>query len=113
MALCRNKALGVVGSAKAYQRFYAQFSLNCNKGYGTVPPAPLLVNCVAAKPVNRTVLAILAHPKLPANQKPRFGITVTFGDDDIYGDSSKYTRQRYPRAAFITIPVMEPFPMAP
>jgi proline iminopeptidase len=109
-AMKRNALLGFLGSDKAYQKFYTQFCLNCNRGYGVADPVPLLVDHVHAKPINRTNRALVLHGRLRKLPNPGFPITVTYGDDDVYGDSPRYIRQRYPTADFRTIPGSSHFP---
>jgi proline iminopeptidase len=104
VALNTNALLGLWGSERAYQRFYRQFGLNCNKGYRLDSPAPLLVDHLKPQPINRTNKAVLQHPALPNLPAPGYKITVTFGADDIYGDSTRFIRQRYVTARVITIP---------
>jgi proline iminopeptidase len=58
---------------------------------------------VKAAPVNATRKQLLKYPLLKNNPTPNFKITVTYGASDIYGDSKKYVRERYPTATFINI----------
>lgn len=109
-AMLKNTVLGLLGSDKAYQKFHTQFCLNCNKGYRVQDPVPMMVTHANAKPINRTNRSVLFHPRLRELPNPGFNITVTYGDDDIYGDSPKYVRKRYPTADFITIPRSGHFP---
>jgi proline iminopeptidase len=95
---------GMFGSFKAFRKFYALFSRNCNKGYAPGYVEALMLDHLNAKAINRTTAAILLHPGLPKLTDPDFNITVTLGDNDIYGDSPKYIRERYSAASFITIP---------
>ncbi|CAN5909393.1 hypothetical protein BH24BAC1_BH24BAC1_32110 [soil metagenome] len=95
---------GLLGIDRAYQRFQTQFCLNCNKGYQLKDPVPMLVEYARAKPTNRTNRPVLLHPGLRVLPAPGFPTTVTYGDNDIYGDSPKYVRKRYPTAEFFTIP---------
>ncbi|AKD05078.1 alpha/beta hydrolase [Pontibacter korlensis] len=109
-AMLKNAALGLLGSDAGYERFYTQFCLNCNKGYQVENPVPLMIDRISAKPINRTNFAILRHSELEMLPDQGFRITVTYSDDDIYGDSTKYVKERYPYAHFITIPNSSHFP---
>lgn len=99
-----NSFFGLLGFNKAHQKFFKQFAINCNKNYKVEKTAPLLPHLVRARPVNRTIKAVLKYPKLRQMNSPAFKITITYGDDDIYGDSKKYVRKRYPTARFVDIP---------
>jgi proline iminopeptidase len=103
LAMEKNALLGLLGSDKGYQKFHTQFCLNCNKGYRVKDRVPMMVEHAKAKPINRTNRSVLFHPRLRKEPDPGFNITVTYGDDDIYGDSPKYVRKRYPTADFFTI----------
>ncbi|PRY11355.1 proline iminopeptidase [Pontibacter ummariensis] len=103
LALVKNASLGLLGSYEGYQGFYRQFALNCNKGYAVTDQVPLLLEHLYAKPINRTNLALLLHPVLQQQAVPNFKITAVYGDDDIYGDSMQYVRERYPTGAFHVI----------
>ena len=102
--------LGLAGSYKGYARFYTQFSMNCNKGYEVENPVQLQIEHLHAKPINRTNLSILTHATVRKLPDPGFRITVTYGDDDIYGDSPEYVMERYPSANVVTVPKSSHFP---
>ena len=104
ISMNKNGLLGLLGSSKAYQRFYEYFAINCNKGYEISGTAPILSDLIKARTVNRLTKAIVKHPVLQQQTAPPYKITVTYGDDDIYGTSKKYVRERYPSANFLTIP---------
>lgn len=106
----KNASAGMLGSNKAYLKFNIQFFINCNKGYGVADPARLMTHHIYAKPINRTNLSLLFHTGLQYLPDPGFKITITYGDDNIYGDSPKYVRERYPTADVITIPGSSHFP---
>jgi proline iminopeptidase len=97
-------ALGILGSDKAYQNFYRQVVRNFSRGFPEAHPGSFRIDCVKATAVNKTTLSILRYPLLPALTNPDFKITITYGDKDIYGESTKYVKQRYPTAAIFTIP---------
>ncbi|MCC9138341.1 hypothetical protein ACFSKU_21680 [Pontibacter silvestris] len=103
LAMIKNTVMGLLGSYKAYQKFFTQFCINCNKGYDVNNLVPLMVDHVNARPVNRTNLSLLLYYGLRKLINPGFKITVTYGDNDIYGNSPKYIRKRYPTSAFVTI----------
>ncbi|MDX5481605.1 MAG: alpha/beta hydrolase, partial [Hymenobacteraceae bacterium] len=72
-----------------------------------VPP---MIDHINARPITRTNLAVLLHPGLQQLSTPPFPITIAYGEDDIFGDTTRYVRERYPAARFITIPNSSHFP---
>lgn len=103
MSMLKNSLMGMLGSSRGYQKFYEQFGINCNKGYGVKGDAPLLADHAKAPAVNGLTKAIIKHPVLQPQAAPPYEITVTYGDGDIYGTSPKWVWERYPTARFITI----------
>ncbi|WP_187068520.1 alpha/beta fold hydrolase [Pontibacter cellulosilyticus] len=108
--MMKNAVLGFLGSDASYEKFFTQFCLNCNKGYQVEDPVPVMVDHIYARPINRTNLALLFYPKLEVYAPPEMNITVTYGDDDIYGESINYTKERLPSAKFSTVPGTSHFP---
>jgi proline iminopeptidase len=90
--------LGGLGSDKGYQNLYKQLLANFNKGFTVSTPIPFELACVKARAINLTTKAILQYPLLRQVSDPGFAITVIYGDQDVYGDSKNYIRQRYPTA---------------
>ncbi|WP_162054288.1 alpha/beta fold hydrolase [Pontibacter pamirensis] len=109
-AMVKNSALGMLGSYKAYGKFYTQFSINCNRDFRVENPVQVMVDHINASPITRTYFSLLLYPPLPKLPDPGFKITVVFGDDDIFGDSTSYVRERYPTCTFIVIPASGHFP---
>ena len=110
LEMVKNASLGLLGSYKAYARFYAQFSINCNRDYRVQQPVQVMVDHLHTRPINRTSLSLLLHPTLRRLPEPGFKVTVVYGDDDLYDESPKYVRERYPTGTFITIPASSHFP---
>lgn len=108
--MVKNALLGLMGSDTAYEKFFTQFCLNCNKGYPVDNLVPVQVDHIYARPINRTNLALLLYLELSVYSPPDLKITVTYGDDDIYGESKKYTSERLPTASFVTLPNTSHFP---
>jgi proline iminopeptidase len=73
---------------------------NYNKGFALSSPHIVSLEKARAKPTNETVREIKRYPLLKVIENPPFPIIVTYGDNDIYGDTSKYVRERYPKARF-------------
>lgn len=110
LVMVKNAVMGFLGSDAAYEKFFTQFCLNCNKGYQVENPVPVQVDHIYARPVNRTNMALMFYPPLEPYAPPGLKITVTYGDDDIYGESTKYAKERLPTASFVTIPGSSHFP---
>jgi proline iminopeptidase len=96
--------MGLAGSDSAYRRLFRQFSLNFNKGFQVADPVPFEISCIMARAINGTTSTLLLAPKLQHIPDPGYTITITYGDQDIYGSSVKYVAQRYTTAKIITIP---------
>lgn len=109
-AMVKNSTLGMLGSYKAYGKFYTQFSINCNRDYRVKDPVQVMVDHINAKPITRTYFSLLLHPTLGKLTDPGFKITVVYGDDDIFGGSTSYVSERYPTGVVITIPASSHFP---
>ncbi|GHA56117.1 alpha/beta fold hydrolase [Pontibacter akesuensis] len=104
LSLGKDAALGLLGNDEAYKEFQTQFARNCNKGYEVSNTVPVYVELLSATAINSTVKEILRYPILPRQPHPGYKITITYGDDDIYGDSPRYVRERYPTATVAIIP---------
>lgn len=96
--------LGLLGSSKAYKKFYRQALINFNRGFREDPPEHFRVNCIQAKAINQTTKAILTAPILQHLASPAFRITIVYGHDDIFGESKKYAVQRHPSASVLFVP---------
>jgi len=104
LVMNKNAFLASFGSDSETRMFYRHFAINSNKGFNVRPTAPLLLELATSAAVTGTTKEIIKYGILREFRKSHVKITVTFGDTDIYGESAKYVRERYPSAAFITIP---------
>ncbi len=98
-----NSLLGLLGSSKAYQRLFAQAMKNYNKGYVISRSLTFDLSCIKAVPVNQTLRTLLKYPLLQNERAAPYPVTITYGDGDIYGNSKKYVRRRYPTGLFRVI----------
>lgn len=110
MGMVKDAVLGFLGNDQAYERLFTQFCLNCNKGYQVGEPVPVLADHIVAKAINKTTLAILKEPEQEPMIDQGFPFTITYGDNDIFGNSKRHVRERYPYANFVTIPQTSHFP---
>ena len=104
VAMQAQSALGLVGSDKAYQKFYGQALRNFSHGFREAYPEKFAIECVKAKAINQTVKAILKYSLLPEKIIPEYRLTIAYGARDIYGKSKKYVMRRYPTVPIIFIP---------
>lgn len=94
--------LGILGSDKAYQSMFKQVLTIYNKDYDpSFFATDTLVENVRAKPINKTRCNIAKYPPLKDEIDYRFPIIVTYGQKDIYGESRKSVKHRYPNAIFV------------
>ncbi len=98
-----NSLRGMSGSDKAYQKLFTQVIKNYNKGFTITETQTFDLQNVKAIPINLTRKELLKYPLLKDNRNPEFKVTITYGDDDIYGESRKYVKERFPSGEFITI----------
>lgn len=98
-----NSMLGMAGSDKAYQRLFKQVIKNYNKGFTVTDHLTFDLQHVKALPVNATRKELLKYPLLQNIVHPSFPVTITYGDQDIYGASKNYVRERFPSGEMITI----------
>lgn len=99
-----NSVFGMFGSNSAYQSLFKQVIENYNKNFD---PAFIatdeMVKNVRAEPVNRTRPHIVEYPLLKDAIDYRFPIMVVYGEKDIYGESKRYVKNRFPKATFVEI----------
>ena len=94
--------LGMLGSDKAYQSLFKQVLENYNKKFDPSFNAPdAMVENVRAEPINKTRSHIVEYPLLTDAIDFRFPIMITYGQKDIYGESKKSVKNRFPNATFV------------
>ncbi|MBP2622728.1 alpha/beta fold hydrolase [Streptococcus oricebi] len=102
--------LGNLGSSKASQALFRQVARNYNADYPAFRDRTFDMSNVSVQAGNRTRKAIMAYPPLAPLENPSFPITVTFGDNDIFGDSKRFIEKRYPSAQIFFIKNSGHFP---
>ncbi len=105
-----NSVLGLLGSDAAFRKLYNQVVQNYNKGYGGGGLPDEILQKINAGPINKTAKEISSYPTLKKIDNPGFPITITYGDNDIYGESKNAVRSRFPTAEFIMIDNSGHFP---
>lgn len=93
-----NSLLGMLGSDKAYQRIFEQVLKNYHADYGKIPVDTESLSGVHAKPINETRKEIIGYKPLTELKDTNFPILITYGDNDIYGDSKNELINRFPTA---------------
>jgi proline iminopeptidase len=103
LGLGYNSLRGRLGNDRAYQKLFEQVIKNYNKGFTITDVLTFDLQSVKAVPINLTRKELLKYPLLKNVPDPLCKVTVTYGTEDIYGDSKKYVKERFPTAEFITI----------
>ncbi len=93
-----NSFLGMMGSDAGYRKVFKQVLKNYHKGYSAITIDQEFLNKIHAQPINKTRKEIIAYKPLPELPNPDFQIFVTYGDNDIYGESKNELTKRYPTA---------------
>ncbi|HCL66015.1 MAG TPA: alpha/beta hydrolase [Rhizobium sp.] len=96
--------LGMLGSDKAYQSLFKQVLENYNKDFdSSFSATEAMVENVRAEPINKTRPHILEYQPLKDVPDCQFPVMITYGQKDIYGESKKSVRNRFPKATFIEL----------
>jgi proline iminopeptidase len=98
-----NSILGMLGSDKAYGKVFKQVLTNYYKGYNELQLDEGFYNKIHSKPINKTRKEIIIYKPLPELTAPEFPVLITYGDNDIYGESKEMLPKRFPTAKIMTI----------
>ncbi|MCF6343877.1 MAG: alpha/beta hydrolase [Devosiaceae bacterium] len=90
--------LGMLGSDVAYQKLFKQVVQNYNKNYGGGTLSDEVLRKIRAEPINKTAKQIGLYSMLEKNQTSQVPIIITYGEDDIYGESKRLLYDRFPSA---------------
>lgn len=93
-----NSFLGMLGSDKAYRKVFKQVLINYHLGYNEIIVQEDFLNKIHSEPVNKTRKEIIKYKPLTELRDSGFPIIITYGDNDIYGDSKKILIKRFPTA---------------
>ncbi|MBC8147084.1 MAG: alpha/beta hydrolase [Bacteroidetes bacterium] len=93
-----NSLLGMFGSDKAYRKLFKQVLKNYHKNYSKVEIKDEFLNKISSKPINKTRSEIIKYKLLNEFYNPNFPIIITYGKNDIYGESKNELIKRFPTA---------------
>ncbi len=98
-----NSFLGMLGSDKAYGKVFKQVLKNYYKDYCDLKLDDEFYTKIHSKPINKTRKEIRKYKLLEELTNPRFPILITYGDNDIYGESKDALSKRFPTANITSI----------
>lgn len=98
-----NSLLGMLGSNKAYRKLFNQVLRNYHKNHMPLKIEEGFFNKIFAKPINKTRKEIAHYPPLKRIINSNYPIIITYGNNDIYGESKKEVIDRFPDAKVSTI----------
>lgn len=98
-----NSFLGILGSDKAYGKVFKQVLKNYYIGHSDLKLDSEFYKKIHSKPINETRKEIRNYKSLEEVPNPQFPILITYGDNDIYGDSKNELPKRFPTANIRTI----------
>ncbi len=91
-----NSLLGLFGSDKAYQKLFKQVLINYLQAYNNLSIEDEFLSRIHSQPINKSIKEIKKYRPLPSFDSPQFPIYITYGDNDIYGESRFELIKRYP-----------------
>ncbi len=95
--------LGMFGSDKAYQKMFKLVLKNYHKNYSEVKIEDTFFKKIHSEPVNKTRKEIVKYKFLTEFNKPDYPIMISYGENDIYGESRNELLKRFPTARVETI----------
>jgi proline iminopeptidase len=98
-----NSFLGMLGSDKAYGKVFKQVLKNYYTGYCELKLDNDFYTKIHSEPINKTRKEIRKFKSLSVVKNPQFPIFITYGDNDIYGESKDELPKRFPTANIRTI----------
>lgn len=94
---------GMLGSDSAYQCLFKIVLSNYNSDFDVPEQDLSWMEGIRAEPINETRTNISNYPLLKNVESPKFPVTITYGERDIYGKSMEYVKKRYKGAKIFTI----------
>lgn len=98
-----NSLLGMLGSDKAYRKLFSQVLKNYHKNYSEQEFKDEFLVKIFSKPINKTRKEIIKYKALIKFNNPNHPIIITYGENDIYGESKKELIKRFPTSKVKTI----------
>ena len=95
-----NSLLGVLGNNNAYRKLFLQVFKNYHKGFSESKVETKFIKKIFSKPINKTRKEIIKYKNLSVINTPKYPITITYGSNDIYGESKTEVFKRFPTAVF-------------
>lgn len=93
-----NSFLGLMGSDNAYRKLFKQVLINYHSDYGEIIIDEEILNKIHSKPINKTRKEIGKYPPLKVMVDIKFPMQITYGANDIYGESKRKLIERFPTA---------------
>lgn len=93
-----NSLLGIFGSDKAYRRLFEQVYKNYHRDFQDIKINEEELTGIFAEPINKTRKEIINYKSLKKVENPPFPICISYGDHDIYGESTIKLIERFPTA---------------
>ncbi len=93
-----NSLLGMFGNDEAYRKLFKQVLKNYHHGYSEVKIKDTFFDKIHARPVNKTRKEIIKYKPLTEFKNPNYPVLITYGENDIYGESKKELINRFPTA---------------
>lgn len=98
-----NSLLGMFGSDKAYQKMFKLVIRNYHKHYFEAEFEDAFFKKIHSEPVNKTRKEIVKYKFLSEFNNPDYPIMISYGENDIYGESKNELLKRFPTAKVETI----------
>ena len=95
--------MGMLGSNNAYYKLFKQVIMNYHRNYQIQYQDLSLLKHVNSKAINKTRKEIIKYKSLEKKDNINYPVIITYGDNDIYGESRNDVINRYPEAQVITI----------
>ena len=86
----------MMGSDKAYQQMFRLVMCNYHKNHPDIMVSEKQLTGVRARSVNKTRKELIKYPMLDTLNDPSFPVCVTYGEQDIYGESKQEVLDRFP-----------------
>lgn len=93
-----NSLLGKLGNDKAYRKLFKQVLINYNKEFVEIDISNDFLSKIVSQPINKTRKEIIRYKSITKFRNPKFPVMITYGDNDIYGESKAHLIKNFPTA---------------